>query len=99
MPGRAKASPVCSPDQPQDLEGSRGAKAGAVQEEPEGGGEGGAAAVADCEHSPNLGDPEIVKSPSDPKQYRFIAENTHFWGYEKGRVYCAPVISLEGHLH
>ncbi|XP_077189880.1 nardilysin [Paroedura picta] len=73
MPGRAKASPVCGPDQPQDLEGSsRGAKAGAVQEEPEGGGEGGAAAVADCGNSPSLGDPEIVKSPSDPKQYRYI---------------------------
>lgn len=74
MPGRAKASPDCGPDQPQDLEGSRGAKAGAVQEEPEGGGEGGAAAAAvaaaDRGHGSNLGDPEIVKSPSDPKQYR-----------------------------
>ncbi|XP_066479934.1 nardilysin [Tiliqua scincoides] len=67
MPGRTKASPVSGQDLPQDLEGSRGAKAGAAQEEPAG--EGGDAAAA---ASPNLGDPEIVKSPSDPKQYRFI---------------------------
>ncbi|KAJ6662537.1 hypothetical protein lerEdw1_011674 [Lerista edwardsae] len=69
MPGRTKASPVSSQDQPQDLEGSRGAKAGAVQEEPPGEG-GGDASAGGC--SPNLGDAEIVKSPSDPKQYRFI---------------------------
>uniref|UniRef100_A0ABM5G7T0 Nardilysin n=1 Tax=Pogona vitticeps TaxID=103695 RepID=A0ABM5G7T0_9SAUR len=73
MPGRAKASPACAPDQPEDLEGSRGAKAGAVQEEVEGEA-GGAAAVAAVagEPTPNVGDPAIVKSPSDPKQYRYI---------------------------
>ncbi|XP_053105937.1 nardilysin [Hemicordylus capensis] len=71
MPGRAKASPVCGPDQPQDREGSRGAKASAAQEEPEGEG-GGAATAAACGPSASLGDPEIVKSPSDPKQYRYI---------------------------
>lgn len=67
MPGRTKASPVSGQDQPQDLEGSRGAKAGAVQEEPPGEG-GGDASAGGC--SPNFGDAEIVKSPSDPKQYR-----------------------------
>ncbi|XP_013911896.1 PREDICTED: nardilysin [Thamnophis sirtalis] len=70
MPGRTKASPACGPEQPEDSEGSRGAKAGAVQEEADA--ESGGAAAASCEPSPNLGDPEIVKSPSDPKQYRYI---------------------------
>uniref|UniRef100_A0A8D0DY44 Nardilysin convertase n=1 Tax=Salvator merianae TaxID=96440 RepID=A0A8D0DY44_SALMN len=77
MPGRAKASPVGSPDQREDLEGSRGAKAGAIQEEAEGGGSVAAAVAAGDapgvdELNPNVGDPEIVKSPSDPKQYRYI---------------------------
>ncbi|CAI5777180.1 nardilysin [Podarcis lilfordi] len=73
MPGRAKASLGGGAEQPEDLESSRGAKAGTAQEEPEAeaGGEGDKAAAA-SEPSPNLGDPEIVKSPSDPKQYRYI---------------------------
>ncbi|KAH0618622.1 hypothetical protein JD844_017997 [Phrynosoma platyrhinos] len=64
MPGRAKAAPVCGAEQPENLEGIRGAKAGALQEEPE------AEGAASAEASPSVGDPEIVKSPSDPKQYR-----------------------------
>ncbi|ETE69221.1 Nardilysin, partial [Ophiophagus hannah] len=71
MPGRTKASSTCGPEQSEDSEGSRGAKTGAVQEEADAE-NGGAAAAAACEPSPNLGDPEIVKSPSDPKQYRYI---------------------------
>ncbi|XP_003220332.1 nardilysin [Anolis carolinensis] len=70
MPGRAKASPACGPARPEDLEGGRGAKAGAAQDEPEA--EGAKEGAAACEAGPNLGDPEIVKSPSDPKQYRYI---------------------------
>ncbi|XP_061488942.1 nardilysin [Rhineura floridana] len=75
MPGRAKALLSCGPDQPEDLESSRGAKAGATQEETEAEGGNAAAAgdtAASCEPSRNVGDPEIVKSPSDPKQYRYI---------------------------
>ncbi|KAG8132402.1 hypothetical protein E2320_010259 [Naja naja] len=70
MPGRTKASSTCGPEQCEDSEGSRGAKTGSVQEEADA--ENGGAAAAACEPSPNLGDPEIVKSPSDPKQYRYI---------------------------
>eukprot|EP00069_Balaena_mysticetus_P016655 bmy_09979T0 len=67
MPGRNKAKSTCScPDlQPngQDLgESGRVARLGADESEEEG------------RRGPvsNVGDPEIVKSPSDPKQYRYI---------------------------
>ncbi|EFB29129.1 hypothetical protein PANDA_003781, partial [Ailuropoda melanoleuca] len=67
MPGRNKAKSTCScPDlQPngQDLgESGRVARLGADESEEEG------------RRGPfnNAGDPEIVKSPSDPKQYRYI---------------------------
>lgn len=65
MPGRNKAKSTCScPDlQPngQDLgEGGRVARLGADEAEEEG-------RVAPLS---NAGDPEIIKSPSDPKQYR-----------------------------
>uniref|UniRef100_A0A2K5E477 Nardilysin convertase n=1 Tax=Aotus nancymaae TaxID=37293 RepID=A0A2K5E477_AOTNA len=67
MPGRNKAKSTCScPDlQPngQDLgENSRVARLGADESEEEG--RRGSLS--------NAGDPEIVKSPSDPKQYRYI---------------------------
>ncbi|XP_058297839.1 nardilysin isoform X2 [Hylobates moloch] len=67
MPGRNKAKSTCScPDlQPngQDLgENSRVARLGADESEEEG--RRGSLS--------NAGDPEIVKSPSDPKQYRHI---------------------------
>uniref|UniRef100_A0A8C2MX74 Nardilysin convertase n=1 Tax=Cricetulus griseus TaxID=10029 RepID=A0A8C2MX74_CRIGR len=67
MPGRNKAKSTCScPDlQPngQDLgEGGRVARLGADEAEEEG-------RVAPLS---NAGDPEIIKSPSDPKQYRYI---------------------------
>ena len=65
MPGRNKAKSTCSyPDlQPngQDLgESGRVARLGADESEEEG------------RRGPvsNAGDPEIIKSPSDPKQYR-----------------------------
>nr|XP_055197573.1 nardilysin isoform X2 [Nyctereutes procyonoides] len=66
MPGRNKAKSTCScPDlQPngQDLgESGRAARLGADESEEEG-----------RRGSFNAGDPEIVKSPSDPKQYRYI---------------------------
>ncbi|KAF4021798.1 hypothetical protein G4228_013869 [Cervus hanglu yarkandensis] len=67
MPGRNKAKSTCScPDlQPngQDLgESGRVARLGADESEEEG------------RRGPvsNAGDPEIIKSPSDPKQYRYI---------------------------
>lgn len=67
MPGRNKASCSC-PDLPsgqQVGEGGRDAKGRLLQEESEEeGGDRGA--------KPNLGDPDVVKSPSDPKQYRYI---------------------------
>uniref|UniRef100_A0A8D0H138 Nardilysin convertase n=1 Tax=Sphenodon punctatus TaxID=8508 RepID=A0A8D0H138_SPHPU len=68
MPGRNKAASASSLDLPsreQEGDSSRGAKARAPQDESDG--EGG-------DHGPNpgLGDPEIVKSPSDPKQYRYV---------------------------
>lgn len=67
MPGRNKAKSTCScPDlQPngQDLgESGRVARLGADESEEE----GRRGSVN------NAGDPEIVKSPSDPKQYRYI---------------------------
>uniref|UniRef100_A0A8D0MPY6 Nardilysin convertase n=2 Tax=Sus scrofa TaxID=9823 RepID=A0A8D0MPY6_PIG len=67
MPGRNKAKSTCScPDlQPngQDLgESGRVARLGADESEEE----GRRVPVS------NAGDPEIVKSPSDPKQYRYI---------------------------
>ncbi|XP_025847624.1 nardilysin isoform X2 [Vulpes vulpes] len=67
MPGRNKAKSTCScPDlQPngQDLgESGRAARLGADESEEE----GRRGSVN------NAGDPEIVKSPSDPKQYRYI---------------------------
>ncbi|XP_006879735.1 PREDICTED: nardilysin isoform X2 [Elephantulus edwardii] len=67
MPGRNKAKSTCScPDlQPngQDLdESGRVARLGADESEEE------APRGSVC----NAGDPEIVKSPSDPKQYRYI---------------------------
>lgn len=63
MPGRNKAKSTCScPDlQPngQDLgESGRLARLGADESEEEG------------RSFSNVGDPEIIKSPSDPKQYR-----------------------------
>lgn len=63
MPGRNKAKSTCScPDlQPsgQDLdESGRVARLGADESEEEG------------RSFSNVGDPEIIKSPSDPKQYR-----------------------------
>lgn len=66
MPGRNKAKSTCSfPDLPssgQDLgESSRVARLGADESE-----EGRRGSIS------NAGDPEIVKSPSDPKQYRYI---------------------------
>uniref|UniRef100_A0A8C3HE72 Nardilysin n=1 Tax=Chrysemys picta bellii TaxID=8478 RepID=A0A8C3HE72_CHRPI len=67
MPGRNKASCSC-PDLPsgqQVGEGGRDAKGRLFQEESEE--EGG-----DRRAKPNLGDPDVVKSPSDPKQYRYI---------------------------
>ncbi|XP_034634493.1 nardilysin [Trachemys scripta elegans] len=67
MPGRNKASCSC-PDLPsgqQVAEGGRDAKGRLFQEESEE--EGG-----DRRANPNLGDPDVVKSPSDPKQYRYI---------------------------
>ncbi|KAG8518954.1 Nardilysin, partial [Galemys pyrenaicus] len=67
MPGRNKAKSTCScPDlqsNGQDLdESGRVARLGADESEEEG------------RRGPvsNAGDPEIVKSPSDPKQYRYI---------------------------
>uniref|UniRef100_A0A8I6GH79 Nardilysin convertase n=1 Tax=Rattus norvegicus TaxID=10116 RepID=A0A8I6GH79_RAT len=65
MPGRNKAKSTCScPDlQPngQDLgESGRVARLGADESEEEG------------RSLSNVGDPEIIKSPSDPKQYRYI---------------------------
>lgn len=65
MPGRNKAKSTCScPDlQPngQDSgESGRVARLGADESEEEG---------RSGSHS-NAGDPEIIKSPSDPKQYR-----------------------------
>ena len=65
MPGRNKAKSTCScPDlQPngQDLgESGRLARLGADESEEEG------------RSFSNVGDPEIIKSPSDPKQYRYI---------------------------
>ncbi|KAH0519752.1 Nardilysin [Microtus ochrogaster] len=67
MPGRNKAKSTCScPDlQPngQDSgESGRVARLGADESEEEG---------RSGSHS-NAGDPEIIKSPSDPKQYRYI---------------------------
>uniref|UniRef100_A0A8C4MD63 Nardilysin convertase n=1 Tax=Equus asinus asinus TaxID=83772 RepID=A0A8C4MD63_EQUAS len=67
MPGRNKAKSTCScPDlQPggQDLgESGRVARLGADESEEE----GRRVSIN------NAGDPEIVKSPSDPKQYRYI---------------------------
>uniref|UniRef100_A0A8C8U2V4 Nardilysin n=2 Tax=Peromyscus maniculatus bairdii TaxID=230844 RepID=A0A8C8U2V4_PERMB len=67
MPGRNKAKSTCScPDlQPngQDLgESGRVARLGAEESEEEG--RSGSLS--------NAGDPEIIKSPSDPKQYRYI---------------------------
>ncbi|XP_073936247.1 nardilysin isoform X4 [Castor canadensis] len=67
MPGRNKAKSTCScPDlQPngQDLdESDRVARLGAEESEEEG--RRGSLS--------NAGDPEIIKSPSDPKQYRYI---------------------------
>uniref|UniRef100_H0VHF0 Nardilysin convertase n=1 Tax=Cavia porcellus TaxID=10141 RepID=H0VHF0_CAVPO len=67
MPGRNKAKSSCScPDLPpngQDLgESGRVARLGADESEEEGRGRS----------LNNAGDPEIVKSPSDPKQYRYI---------------------------
>ncbi|XP_073213824.1 nardilysin isoform X2 [Lepidochelys kempii] len=67
MPGRNKASCSC-PDLPsgqQVGEGGRDAKGRPFQEESEE--EGG-----DRRAKPNVGDPDVVKSPSDPKQYRYI---------------------------
>ncbi|XP_030427779.1 nardilysin [Gopherus evgoodei] len=67
MPGRNKASCSC-PDLPsgqQVGEGGRDAKGRLLQEESEE--EGGHRRA-----KPNLGDPDVVKSPSDPKQYRYI---------------------------
>ncbi|XP_074858591.1 nardilysin [Carettochelys insculpta] len=67
MPGRNKASCSC-PDLPlgqQVGEGGRDAKGRLLQEASEE--EGG-----DHSAKPNLGDPDVVKSPSDPKQYRYI---------------------------
>uniref|UniRef100_A0A8C2UXP0 Nardilysin convertase n=1 Tax=Chinchilla lanigera TaxID=34839 RepID=A0A8C2UXP0_CHILA len=67
MPGRNKAKSTCScPDLPpngQDLgESGRVARLGADESEEEG----------RSRSLSNAGDPEIVKSPSDPKQYRYI---------------------------
>ncbi|XP_004869312.1 nardilysin isoform X2 [Heterocephalus glaber] len=67
MPGRNKAKSTCScPDLPpngQDLgESVRVARLGADESEEEG----------RSGSLNNAGDPEIVKSPSDPKQYRYI---------------------------
>ncbi|XP_054428891.1 nardilysin isoform X2 [Pteronotus mesoamericanus] len=67
MPGRNKAKATCScPDlQPsgQDLgESARVARLGVDESEEE----GRRGSIS------NAGDPEIVKSPSDPKQYRYI---------------------------
>uniref|UniRef100_G3SN96 Nardilysin n=1 Tax=Loxodonta africana TaxID=9785 RepID=G3SN96_LOXAF len=74
MPGRNKAKSTCScPDlQPngQDLgESGRVARLGADESEEEG------------RRGPvsNAGDPEIVKSPSDPKQYRGVKLMKGFW--------------------
>uniref|UniRef100_A0A8C3RS19 Nardilysin n=1 Tax=Chelydra serpentina TaxID=8475 RepID=A0A8C3RS19_CHESE len=67
MPGRNKASCSC-PDLPsgqQVGEGGRDATGRLFQEESEE--EGG-----DRRAKPNVGDPDVVKSPSDPKQYRYI---------------------------
>uniref|UniRef100_A0A671E0V3 Nardilysin n=3 Tax=Rhinolophus ferrumequinum TaxID=59479 RepID=A0A671E0V3_RHIFE len=67
MPGRNKAKSTCScpalPPNGQDLgESGRVARLGADESEEEG--RSGSLS--------NAGDPEIVKSPSDPKQYRHI---------------------------
>ncbi|EMP33557.1 Nardilysin [Chelonia mydas] len=67
MPGRNKASCSC-PDLPsgqQVGEGGRDAKGRPFQEESEE--EGG-----DRRAKPNVGDPDVVKSPSDPKQYSIL---------------------------
>lgn len=65
MPGRNKAKSTCScPDlqsNGQDLgESARVARLGVDESEEEG----------RCGSLSNAGDPEIIKSPSDPKQYR-----------------------------
>ncbi|XP_043857864.1 LOW QUALITY PROTEIN: nardilysin [Dromiciops gliroides] len=70
MPGRNKAKYTCScpdlqPGAQEAGESGRAARLAADESEEEGGGRRGGPLS-------NVGDPAIVKSPSDPKQYRYI---------------------------
>uniref|UniRef100_A0A4X2LQL9 Nardilysin convertase n=1 Tax=Vombatus ursinus TaxID=29139 RepID=A0A4X2LQL9_VOMUR len=70
MPGRNKAKYTCScpdlqPGAQEAGESGRAARLAADESEEEGGGLRGVLLS-------NVGDPAIVKSPSDPKQYRYI---------------------------
>ncbi|XP_051855664.1 nardilysin isoform X2 [Antechinus flavipes] len=70
MPGRNKAKYTCScpdlqPGAQEAGESGRAAHLAADESEEEGGGRRGGPLS-------NVGDPAIIKSPSDPKQYRYI---------------------------